>query len=204
MQKLIIIITLIPLLSCGIKKDLVSTQQDNIELQKKISEMESEQKRLELQRDRLYNQNQDYRRRIAKLLREQELQKNYSIEREGYRIGDDDVAVPPAPKVEKIFSVVEQMPQFPGGETKLYEFISKKMKYPSQAKESGVQGKVYVQFVVNTKGEITNAKVIRGIGSGCDQEALRIVKMMPKWKPGIQRGKPVNVKFILPFNFSLR
>ena len=204
MQKLIIIITLIPLLSCGIKKDLVSTQQDNIELQKKISEMESEQKRLELQRDRLYNQNQDYRRRIAKLLREQELQKNYSIEREGYRIGDDDVAVPPAPKVEKIFSVVEKMPEFPGGEAKMYEFIGKNMKYPNKAKEANVHGKVYVQFVVEEDGKLSNIKVIRGIGSGCDEEAMRVVKMMPKWIPGEQRGKKIKVKFNLPFNFVLR
>ena len=204
MQKLIIIITLIPLLSCGIKKDLVSTQQDNIELQKKISKMESEQKRLELQRDRLYNQNQDYRRRIAKLLREQELQKNYSIEREGYRIGDDDVAVPPAPKVEKIFSVVEQMPQFPGGDSKMFTYISRNLKYPTDAKNNNIKGRIFIEFVVEKDGSITNTKVLRGIGESFDQEALRVVKSMPNWKPGEQRGEPVRVKVLLPIYFALR
>jgi len=204
MQKLIIILSLIPLLSCGVKKELAKTQQENIEIQKRLTELESEQTRLESQNQRLYNQNQDYRRRIAKLLKDQERQKNYSIEREGYRIGDDDVAVPPAPKVEKIFSYVEKMPEFPGGEAKMYEFIGKNMKYPNKAKEANVHGKVYVQFVVEEDGKLSNIKVIRGIGSGCDEEAMRVVKMMPKWIPGEQRGKKIKVKFNLPFNFVLR
>ncbi len=108
------------------------------------------------------------------------------------------------PVIEKVFSVVEKMPSFPGGEEKLYEYLGKNIKYPQMAKEAGVQGRVYVQFVVEKDGSITDVKVARGIGSGCDKEAERVVNKMPKWEAGEQRGKKVRVKYTLPVLYQLR
>ena len=99
--------------------------------------------------------------------------------------------------------VVEQMPDFPGGRGELLKFIGQNVKYPEIAKENGIQGKVFVQFVVNTKGKITNVVVIRGIDPSCDKEAIRVVKMMPDWIPGKQNGLPVRVQFVVPINFVL-
>ncbi len=104
----------------------------------------------------------------------------------------------------EIFQVVEDQPEFPGGEQALFNYLSKSIKYPPMAKDAGVQGIVYVTFVVEPDGNITNVKVLRGIGAGCDDEALRVVKAMPKWKPGKQRGKSVRVQFNLPIRFTLR
>lgn len=105
---------------------------------------------------------------------------------------------------EEIFTIVEDMPSFPGGEAKLFEYLGKNIKYPQIAKEAGISGIVYVNFVVDTNGEITDVKVLRGIGGGCDEEAMRVVKNMPKWSPGKQRGKPVKVSYNLPIRFSLK
>jgi len=105
---------------------------------------------------------------------------------------------------QQIFTVVEQMPVFPGGDAALMSYIAKNIKYPAMAKESGISGAVYITFVINQQGEIKDAKVIRGIGGGCDKEALRVVKKMPKWKAGKQRGKPVRVQYNLPVRFVLR
>ncbi|MBR4199433.1 MAG: energy transducer TonB [Bacteroidales bacterium] len=99
--------------------------------------------------------------------------------------------------------VVETPPEFPGGEDALYEFLAKNIKYPQAAKDSNIQGRVFVQFVVEKDGTITNPKVIREIGGGCGKEALRVVKMMPKWKPGDQRGVKIRTQFNLPITFSL-
>ena len=96
------------------------------------------------------------------------------------------------------------MPQFPGGEAKMFVYLARYIKYPQAAKEAKISGKVYVQFVVEKNGSISEAKVIRGLGSGCDQEALRVVRRMPIWVPGEQRGKKVRVKYVLPINFVLR
>lgn len=115
-----------------------------------------------------------------------------------------EITVPDEPVVEEVFDVVEEQPEFPGGVQKLYEFIGKNIQYPPMARESGVQGKVYVQFVVGKDGKIREAKVLRGIGSGCDEEALRVVKMMPSWTPGKQRGKAVSVRYNLPIVFKLQ
>ena len=104
----------------------------------------------------------------------------------------------------EIFQVVEDQPEFPGGEKALFTYLSKSIKYPPMAKDAGVQGVVYVTFVVEPDGNITNVKVLRGIGAGCDDEAVRVVKAMPKWKPGKQRGKSVRVQFNLPIRFTLR
>jgi protein TonB len=102
------------------------------------------------------------------------------------------------------FTVVEDPPTFPGGESALFAYLSKSIKYPQMAQDAGIQGKVYVTFVVERDGSITDVKLMRGIGGGCDEEAIRVVKNMPKWSPGKQRGKPVRVQFTLPVHFKLR
>ena len=105
---------------------------------------------------------------------------------------------------QEIFQIVEEMPAYPGGEQKLMEFISKGIKYPQIARETGIQGRVFVGFVIEPDGSVSNVKVLRGIGGGCDEEAMRVVKSMPKWKPGKQRGKAVRVSYMLPVNFKLQ
>jgi len=104
---------------------------------------------------------------------------------------------------EKPFTVVEQMPQFPGGEIEMYKFIRDNLKYPAQAQNAGVQGKVIVNFVVGKDGKITNIKVIRGIGFGCDEEAIRVLEKMPMWNPGKMGGRAVPVYFTFPISFKL-
>jgi len=103
-----------------------------------------------------------------------------------------------------IFTVVESMPEFKGGMAELYKYLGNNIKYPVMAKESGIQGKVYVTFVVERDGSITDVRVLRGIGGGCDEEAIRVVQGMPSWKPGKQRGKPVRVQYNLPVRFTLQ
>lgn len=103
----------------------------------------------------------------------------------------------------EIFMVVEQMPEFPGGQEKMQAFLSENIKYPKSAKESGIQGTVYVTFVVRKDGRISGAEILRGIGGGCDEEALRVVNKMPRWKPATQRGSNVDVQFNLPIGFKL-
>jgi protein TonB len=104
---------------------------------------------------------------------------------------------------EEIFTIVESMPEFPGGEAALYAYLQENMTYPRFANEAGISGKVYVTFVVERDGKITDVKLLRGIGGGCDEEALRVIKMMPDWKPGLQRNHPVRVQFILDVKFTL-
>jgi len=113
--------------------------------------------------------------------------------------GPEIIDEPDAP-----FKVVEIMPQFRNGFKDLMIYIHDNVKYPQLAKDVGREGIVYVQFVVNRRGEVVDAKVVRGIGYGCDKEALRVVKAMPKWKPGRQRGKRVPVEFTLPIKYELR
>ncbi len=105
---------------------------------------------------------------------------------------------------QQIFQVVENMPEFPGGRAALMKYLATNIKYPPYAKEAGIQGRVFINFVVERDGSITAVKVLRGIGGGCDEEAVRVVKAMPKWKPGMQRGKPVRVSFNLPVKFTLQ
>ena len=104
---------------------------------------------------------------------------------------------------QEIFQVVENAPAFPGGDMARMKFLQDNIKYPIMAKESGIQGTVYVTFVVERSGAVTDVKILRGIGGGCDEEALRVVKNMPKWEPGKQRGKPVRVQFNMPIKFTL-
>ena len=105
---------------------------------------------------------------------------------------------------QEIFTIEEEMPEFPGGMTKLADYLAKNIKYPQMARESGIQGRVFVQFVVEPDGSVSNVAVMRSLGGGCDEEAMRVVKSMPKWKAGKQRGKPVRVSYILPVNFKLQ
>ena len=104
----------------------------------------------------------------------------------------------------EIFLSVETMPEFPGGVEELYRFLGKNMKYPAMAKDAGIKGRVYVNFVVYEDGSIKDVKLLRGIGGGCDEEAIRVVKAMPKWSAGKQRGKAVRVSYNLPINFTLK
>jgi protein TonB len=105
---------------------------------------------------------------------------------------------------EQIFTIVEEMPTFPGGDAALMKYLGNNIKYPAIAKDAGIQGTVYVTFVVNEKGEVKDVRVLRSIGGGCDEEAIRVVESMPKWKPGKQRGKPVKVQYNLPIRFTLK
>ena len=104
----------------------------------------------------------------------------------------------------EIFKVVEVMPEFPGGAAKMMEYIQKNIKYPLMARESDIQGRVFVNFVVEPDGSISNVAVIRGIGGGCDEEAVRVVESMPKWNPGKQRGTAVRCAFTVPIIFKLQ
>ncbi|MDA3905280.1 MAG: energy transducer TonB [Bacteroidales bacterium] len=105
---------------------------------------------------------------------------------------------------QHIFLVVENMPEFPGGEAAMYKFIGNNIDYPRMAKESGISGRVFVTFVVERDGSVTDVQILRGIGGGCDEEAVRVIKMMPKWTPGKQRGKPVRVQYRMPIKFTLQ
>ena len=104
----------------------------------------------------------------------------------------------------QVFFIVEDMPEFPGGMAALQKFIAQSIKYPVIAQENGIQGKVFVNFVVNTDGSVTNAKIARGVDPSLDKEALRVVMSLPKWKPGRQGGKPVRVSYTVPINFQLQ
>ncbi|GAA4458409.1 hypothetical protein GCM10023189_30620 [Nibrella saemangeumensis] len=103
----------------------------------------------------------------------------------------------------EIFTVVEKTPRFPGGMQNLVPYLSQTIRYPAEARQNGVEGKVFVSFVVNMDGSISDVTVLKGLGYGTDEEAVRVVSNMPKWEPGTQRGRPVNVKYNLPIAFSL-
>jgi periplasmic protein TonB len=107
------------------------------------------------------------------------------------------------PVVEQIFTIVEQNPEFPDGQKAMFSWLSSNIKYPPIARENGIEGTVYVGFVVNTDGSIVDVIVKRGIGGGCNEEAVRVVQQMPNWKPGRQQGRPVRVAFTLPIKFKL-
>ncbi len=103
----------------------------------------------------------------------------------------------------QVFLVVEQPPEFPGGLQALYKFVYKTIRYPAQARRMGIEGTVYISFVVGANGEISEVQTMKGIGSGCDEEAKRVVQLLPPWKPGKQRGRPVKVRYTLPLKFKL-
>lgn len=104
----------------------------------------------------------------------------------------------------KTFLWVEEMPEFPGGENAMLKYLSNNIKYPVDAREANITGIVYLSFIVDKEGEIKNIEILKGIGGGCEEEAMRVIKNMKKWKPGKQNGQSVNVQFKLPVSFTLR
>lgn len=109
----------------------------------------------------------------------------------------------PEPVEEEPFLVVEKMPEPKGGMDSFFRFVSKNLKYPRVAKNIGVEGTVYLEFIVDENGDMTNLKIIKGIGAGCDKEVMRIFQNPPKWEPGKQRGRPVKVRKVMPIKFKL-
>ena len=130
----------------------------------------------------------------AKAIKNDSLKNHCFIE--GERINGKDTIEP--------LVVVEQMPDYPGGVDSLLLFLKRNLKYPQQAKKNGIKGTVYVSFVVERSGIVDNIKLLRGIGYGCDNEAIRVVKAMPRWLPGKQYNKNVSVLFNLPIKFDLK
>ena len=116
---------------------------------------------------------------------------------------DDTIPIEEGGIDDEIFPVVDVEPCFPGGMEAMYKFLAENIKYPQEAKDNNISGKVYVTFVVETDGRITNPRLLRDIGGGCGQEAIRVVKSMPRWNPGKNNGQPARVQFNLPVNFTL-
>ena len=115
----------------------------------------------------------------------------------------DVIEVEPEPVDDIPYTVVEDQPEFPGGAAALYEYLSKNIKYPAICRENNIQGRVVVVFIVNRDGSIVEPEVVKSVNPMLDKEALRVISNMPKWKPGLQFGKPVRVKFTVPVNFRL-
>ena len=142
---------------------------------------------------------------------------------EGLVIMDSDLPEPPPPAIDDemilgmmdepiydgeidddtYFQVVDEEPSFPGGMEAMYKFLAENIKYPQEAKDNNISGRVFVSFIVEPDGSITNPRLLRDIGGGCGQEAIRVVKNMPRWKPGKNCGEAVRVQFNLPVNFTL-
>ncbi|MEZ4808660.1 MAG: TonB family protein [Flavobacteriales bacterium] len=121
--------------------------------------------------------------------------------------GEKIEAPPPPPPVEEPtfdLASVQEQPEFPGGLEAMYGYLRKNVKYPQMEQDAGIQGKVYIEFVVSNDGSITDVVLKRGVSGGLDKEGLRVVKAMPKWSPGKMNGKPVKVRYILPVSFVLR
>lgn len=142
---------------------------------------------------------------VVKVVKDEQLIKNkiIIIDQESEINIIIEVEEEPEPVVEQIFDVVEENPEFIGGMSKLYEYLGKNIKYPEMAKENGIQGKVFVQFVVWKDGTIKDIKVVKGVHKTLDSEALRVITRMPLWSPGKQRGKNVNARFTLPIKFRI-
>lgn len=104
----------------------------------------------------------------------------------------------------KVYEQVEQMPEYPGGEPEMRQFLVNSVKYPAQAQQKGIQGKVFVSFVVDKKGSVKNVKIARGADPLLDAEALRVVNSFPQWIPGKEKGKKVAVQYTVPINFRLQ
>lgn len=135
---------------------------------------------------------------------EEEIKVNLDIEvTQDTKVEEIVVAEVPAEESDEIFTIVEESAAPKGGMGAFYQYVRDKMKYPPQARRMGIDGKVFVEFVVNKDGSITDVKAIKGIGAGCDEEAVRVVKAAAAWKPGKQRGKPVKQRMVLPITFKL-
>ncbi|MEA5424949.1 energy transducer TonB [Arcicella lustrica] len=120
-----------------------------------------------------------------------------------FKTGEGSAPVEVKVEEEKTFLSVETMPEFAGGNAALAKFLQKNLRYPRNASEVGIGGKVYVQFVVGKDGNISSINILKGLGFGCDEEAQRVIKLMPRWNPGKQSGRNVSVKFTLPIVFQL-
>ena len=105
---------------------------------------------------------------------------------------------------DKVLEKAEVMPEYPGGDQAMMQFVAENVKYPQEAIDKEISGRVLVSFVVEKDGSIGDVKVVKGIGGGCDEEAVRVVNTMPKWKPGMDKGKPVRVSYMMPFSFKLQ
>ena len=124
---------------------------------------------------------------------------------------DADIVIETAPVVvdkpvvqeKKVYEFIEQMPEYPGGTEALYNYINSHIQYPRMARDNGVQGKVFLKFIVDENGVVSDVQLLRGIGAGCDEEAMRVVRSLPKWTPGKQNGKPAAVWYKLPIQFTL-
>lgn len=136
---------------------------------------------------------------------EQEIEVNLDVEVTEETVIEDVVfdEAPEEEAADEIFQFVEDQPTPLGGMKAFYAYVGKNMKYPAQARRMGIEGKVYITFVVGKDGALTDIKVLKGIGAGCDQEAIRVLSGAPKWKPGKQRGRPVRVRMQLPIIFKL-
>jgi len=130
-----------------------------------------------------------------------EVTENEAIEQTEINVELDE---PEEEVAEEIFTIVENQPMPVGGMQGFYKYLNENIKYPKKAKTLGIQGKVFVEFVVNTDGSLTDFKVVKGIGGGCDQEAIRVLKEAPKWTPGKQRGHAVRVRKVVPIFFKLK
>jgi len=126
----------------------------------------------------------------------------------GKTINEQTPPPPPPPVIENdeedvVFMVVEKMPQYPGGDEELFKYLATNIKYPSDAKEQNIEGRVICQFVINRDGSVSDVVVVRSIAPSLDAEAVRVISAMPNWTPGEQRGQTVRVKYTLPINFKL-
>lgn len=118
----------------------------------------------------------------------------------------DDIPIEPSPEVDNnvyMGELIETQASFPGGLSAFYEYVATNIKYPKRAKTMDVTGTVYVQFIIDKDGSLTELKTLKGIGLGCDEEAIRVLENSPKWNPGKQRGRAVRVRMVLPITFSL-
>lgn len=118
-------------------------------------------------------------------------------------VGADNAAAP-APGVYSDLNVLEKQPEFSGGVTALRQYFMSNLQYPPEAQEGEIEGKVVVSFTVCEDGSLCDEQFIKRLGGGCDEEALRVIKKMPRWQPGLKDGKPVKVKYILPIMFHLQ
>ena len=139
---------------------------------------------------------------------EEEIEENTEVELDTEADEDTFVEVipfepPPDEEVDEIFTIVEDQPEFPGGMGAFYGYVSSRLKYPSQARRMGIEGRVFLEFIVDKDGSLTNVRSVKGIGAGCDEEAVRVMKTVPKFKPGKQRGRAVKVKMVMPIYFKL-
>ncbi|MDD2436402.1 MAG: TonB family protein [Massilibacteroides sp.] len=122
----------------------------------------------------------------------------------GYGIPQKETIKPESSKEGDVFTVVDEMPQFPGGDAELLKYVAQNVKYPVDAQKNGIQGRVICSFVVMKDGSIQNIRVVRGVSPSLDEEAIRVISVMPRWTPGKQRGKPVNVKYTVPITFRIQ